>query len=325
MLSPARWPVEQPRPKPGHLMGDDDDMKDFYVSRTGRDAALIARGDPVVYGGGRYADALDEAQLRSYERNGFLVLPGMFDAGEIQALREEAQALEHDPAVREGEEVIREPGGTALRSIFRVHELGRRLADLPRDPRLLDVARQILGSEVYIHQSRVNMKPALDGKEFYWHSDFETWHVEDGMPAMRALSCSVLLTDNTAFNGPLMLIPGSHRQFVSCIGETPEDHYRASLRRQEVGVPDPVSLRLLAEQGGLEAVIAPAGSVVFFDCNTLHGSAGNLSPWPRSNVFMVYNSVENRLVAPFHGMKPRPEHIAARQSAEPLSPLRVAA
>ncbi|MBB6082796.1 ectoine hydroxylase [Castellaniella defragrans] len=306
-------------------MGDDDEMKDFYVSRTGRDAALIARGEPVVYGEGRYADALDEGQLQAYERDGFLILPGVFGAAEIQALREEAQALEHDPAVREGEEVIREPGGTALRSIFRVHELGRRLAELPRDPRLLDVARQILGSEVYIHQSRVNMKPALDGKEFYWHSDFETWHVEDGMPAMRALSCSVLLTDNTAFNGPLMLIPGSHRQFVACVGETPEDHYRTSLRRQEVGVPDPVSLRLLAERGGLEAAIAPAGSVVFFDCNTLHGSAGNLSPWPRSNVFMVYNSVENRLQAPFHGMKPRPEHIAARRSAEPLTPLRAAA
>jgi len=295
-------------------------MKDAYVSRTGRDAALIARGDPVVYEDGGYVDALDAAQLQAYERDGFLVLPGVFDAQEVQALRQEAQALEHDPAVREGEEVIREPGGTALRSIFRVHELGQRLARLPRDPRLLDVARQILGSEVYIHQSRVNMKPALDGKEFYWHSDFKTWHVEDGMPAMRALSCSVLLTDNTAFNGPLMLIPGSHRQFVACVGETPEDNYRTSLRRQEVGVPDPVSLRLLAERGGLEAVIAPAGSVVFFDCNTLHGSGGNLSPWPRSNVFMVYNSVENRLAAPFHGMRPRPEHIAARRSAEPLVP-----
>src|SRR5690606_1050271 len=278
MLSPARWPVKRPRPKPGHLMGDDDDMKDFYVSRTGRDAALIARGDPVVYGGGRYADALDEAQLRSYEHNGFLVLPGMFDAGEIQALREEAQAREHDPAVREGEEVIREPGGTALRSIFRVHELGRRLADLPRDPRLLDVARQMLGPAVYIHQSRANMKPALHGKEFYCHAEFDAWHVADGMPAMLTLGWSVLLTGNAAVNGRLMLIPGSHRQFVSCIGDTPEDHYRASLRRQEVGVPDPVSLRLLGEQGGLEAVIAPAGSVVFFDCNTLHGSAGNLSP-----------------------------------------------
>ncbi len=299
-------------------------MKDSYVSRVGRAAALIARCDPVVYEEGRYAHALTPEQLWSYEQNGFLVLPEVLTAQEVEALREEAAGLENNPAVREGEEVIREPGGTALRSIFRVHQLGRRLADLPRDPRFLEVARQILGSEVYIHQSRVNMKPALDGKEFYWHSDFETWHVEDGMPAMRALSCSVLLTDNTPFNGPLTLIPGSHRQFVACVGETPEENYKTSLRRQDIGVPDPLSLRLLAEQGGLQAVTAPAGSVVFFDCNTLHGSAGNLSPWPRSNVFMVYNSVENRLVAPFHGMKPRPEYIAARRHAAALTPVSTA-
>lgn len=302
-------------------------MKDFYVSRSGRDAALIARCDPVVYENGRYADALDEEQLERYENDGFLIMPNLFSASEVEALREEAVALEHDPAVREGEEVIREPGGTALRSIFRVHEIGRLMADLPRDPRSLNVARQILGSEVYIHQSRVNMKPALDGKEFYWHSDFETWHVEDGMPAMRAVSCSVLLTDNTNCNGPLMLIPGSHRQFVSCVGETPEENYKTSLRRQEIGVPDPVSLRLLAEQGGIQSATGPAGSVVFFDCNTLHGSGGNLSPWPRSNVFMVYNSVDNQLVEPFHGIAERPNHIAARGRQKALKPLeqRVAA
>lgn len=296
-------------------------MKDIYPSRVGSEAALVARGEPVVHEQGRYADALDVARLRAYERDGFVVLPRLFDADEVALLRAEVAFLAQDPDLQKREEIVREPGGSALRSIFRVHELGQRLAELPRDPRLLDVARQILGSEVYIHQSRVNLKAALDGTEFYWHSDFETWHVEDGMPAMRALSCSVLLTDNTPFNGPLTLIPGSHQQFVACIGATPEDNYRSSLRRQEVGVPDAVSLRVLAGQGGLKSVLAPAGSVVFFDCNTLHCSAGNLSPWPRSNVFMVYNSIENQLVEPFCGMKPRPEHIAARQRVQALQPL----
>ena len=55
----------------------------------------------------------------------------------------------------------------------------------------MTIAEQILGSQVYIHQSRVNLKPGFKGKEFYWHSDFETWHIEDGMPRMRALSCSI--------------------------------------------------------------------------------------------------------------------------------------
>jgi len=226
-----------------------------------------------------------------------------------------------DPAILGGEESITEPGSDALRSVFRVHELSLLLNKLARDPRLIHVARQILGSEVYIHQSRANMKPGFKGKEFYWHSDFETWHVEDGMPAMRALSCSLLLTENNACNGPLMVVPGSHRHFISCQGKTPENHYRSSLKKQEYGVPDPVSLQLLAEQGGVRAMTGGAGSVVFFDCNTMHGSNGNISPWPRANVFMVYNSVENRLNPPKYGLAPRPEHIAARRGNAALVPL----
>ncbi|MBV6272298.1 ectoine hydroxylase [Alcaligenaceae bacterium CGII-47] len=298
-------------------------MKDLYVSRVGRASALIARKEPVVYGAGQYAQALDADQLQDYERNGFIVLDAVFDADEIQALREEVDTMSADPDIRALDEAIYEPGSDTLRSIFRIHELGERLADLPRDPRVLDVARQILGSEVYIHQSRANMKPGFEGKEFYWHSDFETWHVEDGMPGMRAVSCSILLNDNDACNGPLMLIPGSHRQFVACVGETPEDNYRTSLRKQEVGVPDTLSLSLLSEQAGVTPVIARAGSVVFFDCNTLHGSSGNISPRARNNLFMVYNSVDNALLAPFHGLAPRPEHIAARERCVTLSPLAV--
>jgi ectoine hydroxylase len=92
------------------------------------------------------------------------------------------------------------------------------IAELIRDPRILERARQLLGSEV-----------------FYWHSDFETWHAEDGMPAPRAVSMSLALTANFTFNGGLMVMPGSHRTFVPCIGETPADHYKASLKEQEIG------------------------------------------------------------------------------------------
>lgn len=296
-------------------------IKDPYVSRTDRNAAIIARQDPVVYGGGRYAAALDETRLADYERDGFLLIEGLFSGQEVAALLREVQRMSADSAIAASEEAVTEPGSDAVRSIFRVHELSAALGALARDPRLIDVARQILGSEVYMHQSRANMKPGFKGKEFYWHSDFETWHVEDGMPGMRAISCSLLLTDNNACNGPLMLVPGSHMQFISCKGKTPERHYEQSLKKQEYGVPDPVSLRLLAEQGGIKAMEAAAGSVIFFDCNTMHGSNGNISPWPRANVFMVYNSVENALQPPKYGLSPRPEHIATRGSFEPLVPL----
>ena len=45
----------------------------------------------------------------------------------------------------------------------------------------------------------------------------------------------------------------------------------------------------------------------------MHGSNGNITPFPRANAFMVYNAVSNRLVAPFGPKTPRPEFIAARK------------
>lgn len=77
-----------------------------------------------------------------------------------------------------------------VRSIFEVHRLSAAAARLAADDRVAGAARQILGSEVYLHRTRVDLKPGLGGDGFYRHSDFETWHAEDGMPAPRAVSCS---------------------------------------------------------------------------------------------------------------------------------------
>jgi len=295
-------------------------VSDIYQSRGDRESAVILRQDPVVYPGphANAEYALSEHQLRGYRKNGFVQLRGLIPEAEAASLLQEAQRLAVESGRERRPEAVFEPDGSDVRSVFRVHGLSKVFDRLMRDGRLLDVARQILGGDVYIHQSRLNLKPGFAGKEFYWHSDFETWHVEDGMPRMRAVSCVVLLTENNEFNGPLMLMPGSQMHYISCVGETPEDHYLQSLRRQECGVPDPVSLSFLAERGGLHAAKGPAGTVVFFDCNTMHGSSSNISPFPRSNLFFVYNSVENRLGPPRHGLKPRPEFIATREYAGPL-------
>src|SRR3546814_9320188 len=126
-------------------------------------------------------------------------------------------------------------------------------------------SRFLLDDTVYIHQSRLNYKPGFQGKEFYWHSDFDTWHVEDGMPRMRALSMSVLLAENTSNNGPLMVIPRSHRVFLSCVGDTPDNHYKISLTKPEYGVPDEDSLAELANAHGIVAPIGKPGTVILFD------------------------------------------------------------
>jgi len=141
------------------------------------------------------------------------------------------------------------------------------------------------------------------------------------MPRMRAVSLSINLTENNEFNGPLMLVDGSHRKYIRCAGETPDDHFKASLRKQEYGVPSSDALRMLVEEGeGITAPKGGPGSATLFDCNTMHGSVANLSPYPRTNLFLVFNSVENRLVNPFGGKPPRPEFLGERDVV-PLSEL----
>ncbi len=297
-------------------------LADPYPSRVQDHPDWVGRMDPVLYSGGPGHPRLSGEDLNGFDKNGFLFAESLLAESEVRELTQELASLASSADVQRLDETITEPDDdTAVRSLFRIHELSRLFEGLARDERILGVARQILGSEVYLHQSRANLKPGFKGKEFYWHSDFETWHSEDGMPRMRALSVSIALSRNDNFNGPLMLIPGSHKTFVPCVGETPEEHYRASLKKQEFGVPDQQALRRLAERGGIVAPTGLAGSALFFDCNTMHGSGSNISPYPRSNLFFVYNSVENTLVEPFCGREPRPEYIATRESFQPLAPL----
>ena len=292
---------------------------DLYPSRQSGQPRFIERVDPVVHGDHRGKGPLDECTLERYDRDGFLVRTSLFDADEIEILREELVRMRREAAGSGSEETICEPDSKVVRSIFRVHRSSPVFARLARDARLVRVAEQILGDSVYVHQSRLNYKPGFRGKEFYWHSDFETWHVEDGMPHMRALSVSISLLENTENNGPLMLLPGSQRRFVSCVGETPEDHFRQSLRRQEYGVPDDESLRELVIHSGIVSAPGPAGTGVFFDCNVMHGSNGNITPLARSNVFIVYNAISNRVQAPFGARTPRPAFLAEREDFAPIA------
>ncbi len=293
---------------------------DLYPTRGVAKQEISPRRDPVVYGNAA-SGPLTGSQLRSYEESGYLFFPGFFDAGELESCIEELHRLRRRDDIRDREGVITESESREIRSIFGIHDNNELLARLCRDRRIVNIARQLLGGEVYFHHSRINYKPGIHGREFYWHSDFETWHAEDGMPRMRAVSCTISLTPNYEFNGPLMVIPGSHRYFVSCLGDTPANHYRESLKQQYIGVPEPDALEKLVAEGGLETLTGPVGSVVFFECNVMHGSNSNITPYPRSNVFMVFNSVENTLVEPFAAPGRRPEWIANRSDCRPVQPL----
>lgn len=294
-------------------------MEDIYPSRRAGEPELLPRRDPVAYAEWTPEAPLSREQIWHFDHRGYLVLEGLFEPAELEALQNETRRLLADPATLDADTIITERGSDEIRSIFAIHEQSRLMARLAADSRLAGVAAFLLDDEVYVHQSRLNYKPGFKGREFYWHSDFETWHAEDGMPRMRALSMSVLLAENTPNNGPLMIIPGSHRTYVACVGETPADHYRMSLKKQEYGVPDELSLASLAHEHGIDAPVGKPGTVIIFDCNAMHGSNGNITPFPRANAFLVYNAMSNRLVRPFAADRPRPEFIAARDF-RPIAP-----
>ncbi|MEU4673473.1 ectoine hydroxylase [Amycolatopsis sp. NPDC023774] len=283
--------------------------EDRYPTRLPHATDLVARADPTVWPG-RRPGPFTVTDLAGFDRNGYLVVKNMLGDSEMTSLQAEAARLADDST--DDPRVIREKRSGAVRSVFQVHRTSTLIAALVRNPAVLDRARQILGSEVYVHQSRINFMPGFTGQGFYWHSDFETWHAEDGLPAPRAVSMSLALSTNFPYNGGLMVIPGSHRTFVPCIGETPADHYQASLREQEIGVPARHDIERLARTHGIDQFTGPAGSALWFDSNILHGSGSNITPFPRSNVFVVFNSVENTPVEPFAALARRPDYVAER-------------
>ncbi|RSM82191.1 ectoine hydroxylase [Kibdelosporangium aridum] len=283
---------------------------DRYPTRVIGEPGLIERTDPTVWANA--PGPVDPATLASHDAKGYSVDEGVLSKQEVRTYWQELGRLTGDTRLRADERVVIEKESQEIRSIFEVHKISQLIAELIRDPRILDRARQLLGSEVYVHQSRVNFMPGFKGKGFYWHSDFETWHAEDGMAAPRAVSMSLALTDNYPFNGGLMVMPGSHRTFVPCIGQTPANHYKESLKEQEIGVPSRENITALAAKHGIDQFTGEAGSALWFDANIMHGSGNNITPFPRSNIFVVFNSVENTLQEPFAAPAPRPTFIASR-------------
>lgn len=113
------------------------------------------------------------------------------------------------------------------------HEMSDLVAEFAVADGIPDVARQLLGGDVNLHQARINAMPGFTGRGR--HSDFETWHAEDGLPDIRTVSCSAFY----------------------------------------------------------------------------------ITPFPRSTVFLVFNSAENPPEAPFAASRPRPEYIAASRRRRP--------
>jgi len=191
---------------------------------------------------------------------------------------------------------------------------------------LLQPAEQLVGNRVYIHQAKLNTKHAMVGDWWEWHQDFTFWKLDDGMPNPDVVTAMVYLNEINEFNGPLLLIPGSHKAGVidpegktALTSVTEEDTrfraYQASkpyLSALTADLKYTVAQQTVAEwavKKGLYSAKGPAGSVLFFHGNILHASSNNLSPWDRHTLLVTYNNVANALS---EVESPRPSFIANR-------------
>jgi hypothetical protein len=248
---------------------------------------------------------LSDDGISAFHDEGFLFLEGAFTGTELAVLRAGVQ----DAFDSDGPHCTYEAGSGVVRGVHGIHETHAVFATLARLPRLVEPARQLLDDQVYIHQFKINAKRALVGEVWEWHQDFRFWRDEDGMPSPNAVTVAIFIEEVNEFNGPLMLVPGSHQDGV----------YETEVRKGtnwgdtlSSALKYTMSAGTLADALGSRDIVAPkgeAGSVLFFHSNVLHGSAPNLSPVDRTLVLITYNAVGNRLG---NVTNPRPAFLANR-------------
>ena len=230
---------------------------------------------------------LDDSQIAEFGEQGYLFLPRLLDSDEAAVLQRAVPEI----LDRQGPEVVREKeDATAARLAFGAHVYSEPFRRLSLLPRLLGPVRQLLTEDVYLHQSRLNPKPGFGkGGAWDWHQDYPPWHIIDGMPEPRCIMASIFIDDCTAVTSPLLVVPGSQRHGLL----DSNLHEDAKGRGYALHHIDGATLERLAEESGIQAVIGPAGSVAFVDCNVVHGSANNVSPWRRAIMYLNYNAVGN--------------------------------
>lgn len=256
---------------------------------------------------------LTEDQIKTFDDDGLVMLPGLFSEAELQVMEEEIARLKS----LDSPQRMLEVESNTVRAIYGVETLSEILGRLTRDPRLATASEEVLRSKVYLHQTQISPKTAFHGATWEWHQDFMYWRREDGMPTSNALSIGIYLDDVTEFNGPLYVVEGSHTWDLEGVTAQQGDGWEKGARNGDKYKISDESLRQLVDESRLVSVKAPRGTAVMFHSGLLHCSPPNLSPRDRTVLFVRYNAVDNALQSV---PRPRPEWLAAR-NAEEISPL----
>ncbi|MEM7028136.1 MAG: phytanoyl-CoA dioxygenase family protein [Chloroflexota bacterium] len=224
---------------------------------------------------------LTQAQIAHYQDQGYLGVEGVFSPEEIVELQQVTDDfVEQSRLVTEHTDVFDlEPGHTSenprlrrLKNPILHHDVYDRAI---RQNTVLDIVEQLIGKGVRTNGNKLNMKSAGYGSAVEWHQDWAFYpHTNDDI-----LAVGIALDDMMMENGPLLVIPGSHKERIythhqdgAFVGAVAEDVPHA-----DKAVP--IELK--------------AGGISIHHVRALHASSPNVSNRPRRLLLFQYCAADS--------------------------------
>jgi len=217
-------------------------------------------------------------QLAAYRRDGYVLVPSLFETEEIDLLRraaKEDRALDEHAFGREDGE-----GGSVRLSLWN-HPGDELYGMFARSRRIVDTVEQVLEDEAYHYHSKMIMKQAVTGGAWEWHQDYGYWY-ENGVLYPNLCSVFTAVDGATKENGCLQVLKGSH-----LLGRV------THLKVGDQTCADPERVAAACERLELVYCEMSPGDSVFFHSNLLHRSDQNTSQHDRWALVCCYNAKQN--------------------------------
>ncbi|MEM9846154.1 MAG: phytanoyl-CoA dioxygenase family protein, partial [Pseudomonadota bacterium] len=158
-------------------------------------------------------EILSEEQREFYVENGYLILPAHLSAQTLANSRAEIERLSEHARTLDASDDLIDLEDSHTRDEPRIRRIKR--PDLQSDffnalmksDEILAPVRDLIGPNLRLHTSKLNMKKARYGAPVQWHQDLAFYpHTNDDV-----LAVGVVFDDVRQENGPLQVFPGSHR------------------------------------------------------------------------------------------------------------------
>lgn len=221
-------------------------------------------------------EVLSPDQIAFYNDNGYIVLERHLPETWIERIRAEIARFEDEARGMTASndrldlEDSHRPDDPRIRRIKLPHTISETVNELLHSDLILAPARDLVGPDIRLHTTKLNMKSAGYGAAVEWHQDYAFYpHTNDDL-----LAIGVIVDDMAHENGPLMVFPGSHKGPVY-------DHHANGVFAGGF-VPSDVGLDM---KDAVE-LTGPAGSISIHHGRIVHGSALNTSDRARRILFL---------------------------------------